>query len=252
MRFWSQNLNEDRFGRIKGSKLWHGRATLHFDNRMAEYTHWLESFRWEWQLGQRRFCFIGLDVNDYNDEELTFKLAVPFLFSLWFHVCFRRPKWWPRSSREFELGIRLEDFAVAWNLGCDPMGGYPCRPWFSSFNVVDFLVGHTKHAEQTIEERDVLVPMPEGTYPAKAKLFESTWKRARWPKAKRLIRVSIDMERGIPFPGKGESEWDCGQDATYGITCPANSIEEGVGELIASILQRRRRYGGPSWTPQVA
>src|SRR5690606_25314615 len=81
----------------------------------------------------------------------------------------------------------------------------------------------------------------------KASLYISTWKRPRWPFATRIRRVQIDMDKDeqIPVMGKGENSWDCGEDATYGITVAADTIEAGVAKLVESILRSRRRYGTP-------
>jgi hypothetical protein len=112
-----------------------------------------------------------------------------------------------------------------------------------SFYPLDVLLGRMRYSEQVVEERAVIVPMPEGAHAAHAKLLRASWKRPRWPFAHELNRVTIDVPEGVPVPGKGENSYDCGPDAIFGTTVTARTIEDGVGELVASALQTRRRRG---------
>ena len=85
---------------------------------------------------------------------------------------------------------------------------------------------------------------PEGTYQAHAVLEELVWSRPRWFK-ERMTRVDFEIPNGIPHAGKGENSWDCGDDATFGMsTGECKSIPEGIGKLVGSCLQTRIRYGG--------
>lgn len=85
--------------------------------------------------------------------------------------------------------------------------------------------------------------MPEGTYVATARLTEDVWRRSRWF-SKIVKRVEIEIPSGIPLAGKGESSWDCGDNAIYSMCSPAKSIGEGVGRLVGTLLHDRVRYGG--------
>lgn len=162
---------------------------------------------------------------------------------------------WPARYRNYgddrEIKISFHDGAIWWAFWTDPMSWSSTTPKYryGNFNFVDFALGRSKCDHRTLEERDVLVPMPEGAYPARAKLEEWTWRRPRWF-AKTIKRCSIDIPNGIPFPGKGENSWDCGDDATYGITTgECRTIAEGVGKLVGSVLNSRVRYGGwGSWS----
>jgi len=122
------------------------------------------------------------------------------------------------------------------------------RYW--SMNFLNLLFGKWKYTERTVEERDVVIPMPEGNYPAKVKIFESAWKRPRWFPQK-MIRASVDIkdDQLIPFPGKGENSWDCGMDGLRGMTCPEKTVEAAIGAVVGSVLRSRRRYGGIGWRP---
>jgi hypothetical protein len=114
-----------------------------------------------------------------------------------------------------------------------------------SFHPLDTLLGRTNCEKKVLEERQVLVPMPERAYPATAKLMEYAWKRPRWFATKRMKRVEIEIPGGIPHAGKGENSWDCGDDATFGITTgECRSIPEGVGILVGDCLRTRVKNGG--------
>jgi len=147
------------------------------------------------------------------------------------------------EDREIEISFHHD--ALYWRFWTDPMSWSSSTPkWrHGSFNVPDFFLGRSKCTHETIEAQDIVVPMPEKAYPAKAELQRWTWKRPRWF-AKTIMRAQIEIPGGIPLPGKGENSWDCGDDATFSITCQAKSIPEGVGVLVGSVLRDRVRYGG--------
>lgn len=151
-----------------------------------------------------------------------------------------------KYGEDREIDISFHDASFYWRFWTDTMSWSSDTPrWrHGSFDVVDFVLGRSKCSHREIETREVLVPMPESSYAASAKLEEWTWKRPRWF-AKTIKRVSIDVPGGIPFEGKGENSWDCGVDATHGITTgPCGSIAEGVGILVGSVLRDRVRNGG--------
>jgi len=168
------------------------------------------------------------------------------LIGLWVSV----PGRYRNYGEDREIDISFSDGTLRWRFWCDPMSWSSTTPkWRDGhINFVDLLLGRSKCDHRTLEARDVMIPMPEGAYPAKAELQEWTWRRPRWFR-KTIKRVQINVEKGIPFPGKGENSWDCGDDATYGITTgPCRSIAEGVGVLVGSVLNSRVRYGGwGSW-----
>jgi hypothetical protein len=86
--------------------------------------------------------------------------------------------------------------------------------------------------------------MPEGAYQGTAKLVLYEWSRPRWF-TKRMKRCEIRVPAGIPHEGKGDNSWDCGADATFGMTTgECSSIPQGVGLLVGSVLRDRVEYGG--------
>lgn len=124
-------------------------------------------------------------------------------------------------------------------------------PWWRHhcFHVSDWVLGRSKYSTVTLERREVAVPLPEGSYPATARLELSSWKRRFSTLRQFSVVVDLPDDRPVPVPGKGENSWDCGDDAIYSWSGRARTIEEGVGRLVTQVLSTRVRYGGPSWAP---
>jgi hypothetical protein len=122
--------------------------------------------------------------------------------------------------------------------------------WSFNFNPADFFLGRNKYASRTLKDETRSLAMPEGSYPVRIELKEDSWKRPRWPWARKIVRAHIEIEKGIPTPGKGENSWDCGEDATFGLTCPASTFDEALSHLYASVMRDRERYGGKNWRPE--
>lgn len=162
---------------------------------------------------------------------------------------------WPGKYRNYgedrEINVYFYRGTLYWRFWTDTMSWSSTTPkWrHGSFDFVNFVLGREACEHHVLEARDVTVPMPERAYAASAKLEQWTWKRPRWF-AKTIKRVSIEIPGGIPFPGKGDNSWDCGDDATFSITTgTCNSIAEGVGVLVGSVLRDRIRHGGWNcWT----
>lgn len=54
----------------------------------------------------------------------------------------------------------------------------------------------------------------------------------------------IEVPSGVPIPGKGESGYDCGEDAVYGLTCRARTVKEAVERFVDDIRETRKKRGG--------
>ena len=240
MHWHWQNLNERRAGadgRHPKSVPWHGRAWLY----LAE----LISLRLEWHLWSRS-CGVSVSI----ENELKLHLAFPPV-SLWFSV--EAPMFWRKYGEGRELRLDVHDWAIWWSLWTDTSGWSSKTPRYrhGAFHILDFLLGRHRYSSRPLACEWIEVPMPERTYYGVAQLEEASWDRARWF-AKRLLRVEVKMLPGeqVPHPGKGENSWDCGEDATYSITMPAASIEDGIAGLVGSVLRSRRRHGGRGWRPE--
>lgn len=193
-----------------------------------------------------KICSINFNNHGYENDR-TFTLAIPYLF--YFSIGYPAKKY-PTWDGKREISLSFHSNSLWWQFWSDPdcWSSKDSKWRRGAFHLDDFFLGKSKFSEEFLEERNVLIPMPEKSYEATAKLTLDTWTRPRWFK-KQIKRIHIEIPEGIPFEGKGENSWDCGKDATFGITCPAESIPEGVGTLVGSVLRSRVKNGGWSdWT----
>jgi hypothetical protein len=239
-KFWFhwQNLNEDRSGR-KHSPFRHGRCWWHFGYN--------KSICFSWQLGKIRF---GLGATYGGDEdELTIQFEIPFISLFLLFENFIKNL---RRGEEKHTGLSIFCGYISIDIGQDQMSYSPKRDKFRHImiNLPDLFLGRSKYSKQDLQKESVQIPMPEGSYPATVTLFESTWKRPRFPLKKKMVRAEIEIENGIPVPGKGENSWDCGEDAVYSLTAPVSSFEAAIAETVKTCLRDRRKYGGENWRPE--
>jgi len=233
--FHWQNLN-DRPGDKLGPPI-HGRCWLFLSNQHGN------ELSFDWNLWTN-FCHASLTVRQHDDDV---QLAIAFPpVAFWFGIGHKEIREFLNKHIEGyegrQIGIRVFDWSVWWDVWSNTMSWSNKTPKWrdGSFNVLDFVLGERQYSERDIESRDVDVPMPEGNYKGTVKMREATWKRPRWF-TYRLMRAHIDMEEPIPIPGKGSASYNCGDDATHGLTCPARTIPEAVGKLVGSTLGTRMK-----------
>jgi hypothetical protein len=112
----------------------------------------------------------------------------------------------------------------------------------------DWLLGRMRCETTKGEPEPVVIPMPEGNYPGTLRQEHRVWKRKRWPwPSKTRSDFWIDMEVGIPTPGKGENSYDCEDDAIFGTGGASRS--EAIGNVTKAALRQRERYGSDRWVP---
>lgn len=218
----------------------------------------------EWSLAQKSWAGVtcSLFAGDLNRDV---KFAIGFWWaSFYFALKGFLPErlGWPRHSWEHETGFQIwpafgcvsgPSFYIGLHYAgsdCWDCGGWKGGRWV--WYPLDFLLGEHQFSERELLTESAVVRMPEREYPVTVRLTEAIWKRPRslWPL--RINRAHIECESGIPIPGKGENSWDCGDDATYSLTCPAATVEDAVESLRVIIVERRARYGGAGWLPSEA
>lgn len=250
--FHSQNLNEDRRGNVKGWP-YHGRCWLR--------TQWFTS-KFSWNLWTH-FC--GFDFRYDNEDGFHWHIAFP-PFSFWFSIGGMRKfrDWWssrpwlkswnekfggfPDSHRytDFDfISFSIFDWSLHWKFLKFDWGWSATMPkWMDGhWNILDKILGGSKYSKELISTHDVIIPMPEGGYPAVVKIERCTWKRPRWF-AKVIEDASIDIPWGIPHQGKGENSWDCGEDRLYGCGSRSTSLSKVIGDVVAAALRGREKYDG--------
>lgn len=238
---WS-NENELPGGRY-GTILKNGQAWFHWRDNCAGC---------QWVLGRLRFGW-ELEVGGIGCEhDLSGHFYLPGLSFYW-HIDRCLPKaWTERNGYDSRvLGFDLRGGAL-WVKCWAPGNGWDSKQpkWMDwNFDCADFFFGKTRYSQRVLRKVPVEVPLPEGVYPGSVEVEESTWKRPRWPWAKRVIRTHIETERYIPIPGKGENSWDCGDDGIDAQSCRAETPEDAVGELVKTVLKYRSQRGGRDWKP---
>lgn len=206
-----------------------------------------------------RFCHVGVDC---DDDGWSLSIAFPPLV---FHLSLEGfPLWQPQYTtmatwRNPPEAITLPDrrecrIAVhGWTLWIQPwaktMEWAAGDPWWVrgvSINLPDLVLGRTRHRLDIVRERiPIAIPMPEGVYQATATFERRTWKRPRWF-AKTRFYTAVDVPKGVPFAGKGENSWDCGDDGLFGYSVAGHDLEKAIAHGVETVLKRRRQYGKPS------
>jgi hypothetical protein len=211
----------------------------------------------EWNLWSPTTIFtLGVNVKDH-DHDVLLKVGL-WPINLYFVLENVFPKtlnaWWHRRYRyaDREVGITIRRDVYSVNGGLDVSG----KLWVGDevkrgrsfyFNLPDALLtpifGRIKHSEEVLDSKPVKIPMPEGEYDGNAKLTRSTWKRPRLPFPS-LVRegAHLDIPHGIPFEGKGENSWDCGEDGVFGIGS-TGGYDEVIKRAREFALSRRAKYG---------
>lgn len=243
-----QNLNEKPGNRL-GSGVRHGRC-------------WIGPFEICWRIFQDPGFMLSLDLGG-DDRAVTIGIGL-ILFSLWISWNnFKVGRWLSdhtkRKGQKYGNGREIEVYwhegGLWWTLWGDPMESRSKDSWFvrmHHWNVPDILFGGSKYSSRTLKEERVIVPMPEAGYPALVQINEDTWKRPRWPFPRRMIRSKLIPDKPIPFPGKGENSWDCGEDAMYSLYGPYDTSLKAAMAASESVMRDRLKYGsGWDYRPEV-
>ena len=214
MRYHHQNLTDGRL------PLWrHGRA-------------WLGKLHWEWSVFYRPRFRLAV-----GSRHLTISLLA---FSLWI-------VW--NNGDEFER----REFAISAHDGniwiehpwVRQMEWRSSDPWWRKqivLPVTDWMLGKMQYSRSEKPLPDVFVPMPEGCYRAKAEaVHREWWRRFGWF---HRVEDGVDLsvaDGGIPFAGKGENSWDCGDDGLWG--WGGSSVDGAIANGVASVLRSRAKCG---------
>lgn len=233
-----------------------------YDPRERERKHRI-GLHVEWNLASRMRWPLGLKIDlggEHRGIAAAFHVWRVYLYGAIENVLPRRlTRWlWQKFHISEEIRVVAIDLGstVRWQLWLDGMQGtkpgtYDRAPAWRDFHLdlVDLVLGRPVFEERVIREGiDVVVPLPERSYPAKAKLTTATWKRPRWPFTTTRDSVWLDVGApGLPFAGKGENSWDLGDDGFYGIGSEGHSIPKAIGHAVTATLERRKQYGDPSW-----
>lgn len=255
--FFSQNLNEDRHGRVKGWP-YHGRCWLR--------SQWFGA-KFCWNLWTH-FCGVSFSY-DWEDG-FSWHISFP-PFAFWFSLSgFRKFRdWWcsrswlkawnekfggyPDSHKYTHFvffSISIFNWALHWDFFKFDWGWSHLMPkWMDGYlDIPNLLLGHQKCSKEILKVVDTEIPMPEGTYPANVKMTRMTWKRPRWF-SKSGYYAEVNIPKGIPHEGKGENSWDCGEDRLFGQHVRADNVSDAIASVVKSVLREREKYGKSKYPP---
>jgi hypothetical protein len=262
-----------------GSLLRHGEVHWRYDASDAGYARNSHTGSLSWNWGQS-FCGVEVELGggDGNNEAQLF-LGIPYVLSLWFHHTlppwivtrlpqhhYRVPVWkqprTPDAVPELDFydegsypekrntGVRIHNWALWWNVWHNDDEWHSTDPWYrrGSLQFPDLLFGRREYRNEKLGPPiRTHVQMAEGAYPVTVQQQRETWWRTRWPWwpcriDKVLFAVNCDV--GIPFPGKGTTAYNCGDDALHGTAFAVSTVEDACAKFRAAVLEYRRRYGG--------
>lgn len=161
-------------------------------------------------------------------------------------------------SDKREISLRVFDHGIWWSLWMNPDVWKSTDPKWrkGAWHPLDTIFGIQKLSR---EDKDapvtVMIPMPEGQYTASVQMSTRYYTRPRWPfeVGPSILFVKqrshdTEIPGGIPEPGKGENSYDCGDDALFASSGPAESVEDAIGKVVASVLRTRmKRQGHYGW-----
>jgi hypothetical protein len=227
MHLHAQNLTDGRLPLWRHGRCWWGRMQA------------------EWGVFYRPRLAIGFEkgghVNDGSGVQIHLALLV-----FWIYLSMDLARIFGRPYRE----LKPRDLSAYWYEGSlwlrlwtsddDWMRDRPWHRNMVALHVVEWIVGRSECTTVKGEPVEAVIPMPEGCYPAILTPEVRTWAN----RFRTIRRESWDVRipDGIPFSGKGENSWDCGDDGLYGCGS-SGTMEDAIGHTVTSVLKSRRRYG---------
>lgn len=226
------------------------------------YTHWQnltgrsgfwKARRWfmweklgiefEWMFGPYAHDHhFQLNIGGEESDKLALNIGLHHLFNIWIVLS---GQWLAKLPyRQYNTGFSTCDGYVFLYLWSPVVHCSTDERRKILFDPLDVLCGRSKYSKRTINTyHDVPIDLPDSTYFADIELFESTWKRPRWPFPLRIIRASIDVKEGIPVPPRGYFAELNGmsEDAVYSLTLTASTLDEAIQHTISHILEDRRK-----------
>ena len=250
------------------------RHTSHRDGSKRWFLNWGHNLDWgvRVEVSRRwRSGFIATFGYGGQEDFVEWTLALPRLFFL--HIAFATPFKGHRlrpfdgkyGESKAKFGLRQVAGTLYLLVGHDPMGtwygthgkGGPVGRWLRDIKRNkqvtlfrgDWILGRPRHTLEVLEEGIPIVAevgqWDGDSYRGTAKHTRRTWKRRFSTKVS--DGYEIDMQEGIPFPGKGENSWDQGDDAYFGFG--GTTIDAALDRIVAETIAARERHGGKNWRP---
>lgn len=145
-------------------------------------------------------------------------------------------------------GAELRLRAVLWDDDSEYRVGNLRQP---SVSLTHLLWGKpTQGPDEVVEEREVVVALPEGPFKMTAKLMQRVVTWPRWP-LRRLYRWVNFSPASMLVPMKGSDRISYeghGPGCSVGVT--GTSYSSAIGELVRRVHRARESYGSRSWAPK--
>jgi|GEM_PF-5739803 len=235
-----------RRGRVQICRLSHERL-VSVDGRVqiCRLSHErLVSVEWHWRLGKWG-CSLAANNEGTSAHIATSPISL--------YVSTSMPENLSQISglTDKEVRVAVHGWTMCWSLWMDPNEYLSGEPFHrrGSVNALDKIFGKLNYESILLHEARVLVPMPERVYKGRVQITKDRWWRERQPLPgvqERRFHLNMDEGEHIPFPGKGENSWDCGEDGLYGLSGVGDEVEA-VAAVVRSVLGTRRKRGG--WEP---
>jgi len=210
----------------------------------------------EWAIFCPAFPSLGLSLSNDEYPTLTISFIIGSLYISPENFAWTRKI--PDVEWQIKYGFHTDRLGgLRWSFGMPSMEWSNGEPWWrrGHFEPYSFVMNGLFGRERLVRDDktdpvQVSIPMPEATYTGTFRIEFREWKRPRawWTST---VRRSgwLDIEGGIPVPGKGESAWDCGQDAIHGVGS-APSKNAAILRAIEAATDARLKYGGLDWRPK--
>ena len=163
------------------------------------------------------------------------------------------------ATRVFGIDLDARHRTLRWDLASRKHEWSSKDPkWMSgSVNFAELALGRYVRTDDVIDRREVVLPLPEGRYPATVELHRTTLRRERLRRVTTSYYADLTPACGVPVPGKGENSYDCGDDAIYSSSAAVSTPEygsewvtEAVSGFVNGVLRQRSRYGsGLAYVP---
>jgi hypothetical protein len=260
----AQNLEKEGDGRGVNKRAWLHLYWGNPDKRGRKLTclgvQWL-AFRKQHSIGA------SLDIGGGDgDRDIDFSIRIPW-FGLYLGAEDVLPRRWQfynpgqKYPSERQLGITWHDQAMWIDLWRDPHESWGhggpsfwkdarSRQRHIVIHPLDILFGRTKCTTEQLDAQPADVVLPEATYPVRVVIERRVWTRKRWPGIwQERTNATVESEKGIPIPGKGENSYDCEDDAYFSIGTPTQTVTDAARYAAERVMETRARYAGRDWVP---
>ena len=261
MRHWFQNLNDD------GKKWFEFRGSF-MNNQGKEFLRY--SF---WSGKALRLNFQHGNACDFSESSqigiglFFFTAYFTFYLPSFMYPKVKRVATWDNNKVYYaidarEYGFYFYEWALVWKFHANPDCSSRTDPWWMHqyIHLDELVFGRRERLEDKVTEiGDIYFKLGSKEF----KIDSIEWKRNRSFRQfipyilyhKTWYSLELKINNPPQYSGKGENDWDCGDDGTYGLYCgwdgpvPGWDNRQDLARLatdkyVAGVLKDAKRYGG--------